>query len=72
MGARRGCRVSRRAHRVELGVEDDYEVCGRVVVVGEVDVDVKAVVVLGVVGVDTGDVVVFDAYGDVFACCGLE
>ncbi len=44
----RRSRVSRRSHRVELDGEDVDHVCGLVVVVQELDIDVEAVFVMGV------------------------
>ena len=64
--------VFRRPHGVELERYNVNDVGGVVVVVGEIDVYIKAGVILGIVGVDAGDVVVLD-YDRVEAlCCRVE
>ena len=46
-----------------MGCEDFDDVCGIVIVVREVYVDVEVVVVMGVGGVNASNKVVFDTHG---------
>ncbi len=64
--------VSRRLHGVKLDGEIVQYVGVVVVIVREVDVDIKACIVLGVTGVNAVDVVVLDYYRVEALCCRVE
>ncbi len=64
--------VSRKPRGVELYGEYVHNVGVVVVIVGEVDVDIKAGVVLGITGVNAGDVLILDYHRVESLCCWAE